>query len=124
MTMKVQVDLTHAVGGYVTAVRFTPDSGERRALVAWLKGKVFAHAIAQPGVLGAMAAENDANTAGAANRTGGVAAAEWLVLIEGSDAKATAAIARGAFKLAALKRFGVSKAPAIGSYQFLSGVER
>jgi hypothetical protein len=36
LTLRVQVDLAHGVGGAVAAVRFVPDPRERKALVTWL----------------------------------------------------------------------------------------
>ena len=36
MTLRVQVDLTHGVGGAVTTVRFVPDPRKRRLMTDWL----------------------------------------------------------------------------------------
>ena len=50
--------------------------------------------------------------------------AEWVVLLEGADPAATANAARALLKTAALKPFGVTKAPTIGAYRFLFGNAR
>ena len=50
--------------------------------------------------------------------------AEWVVLLEGADPAATASAARSLFKTAALKPFGVTQAPVIGTYRFLFGNAR
>ena len=47
--------------------------------------------------------------------------AEWVVLLEGSDAATVGAAARQSFKLAALRPFGVREAPVIASYRLLFG---
>ena len=49
---------------------------------------------------------------------------EWIVMIEGSDPKATDYAARQAFKLAALAKYGVTKAPTIATYRLLFGNQR
>src|SRR6201991_2085478 len=59
LTVRVPVDLAHGSGGAVAAVRFTPSPSNRRALVAWLRGTALPKAIARPGMVGAMASEND-----------------------------------------------------------------
>ena len=50
--------------------------------------------------------------------------AEWAALLEGTDPAATASAARALFKSAALKPFGVTKAPTVGTYRFLFGNAR
>src|SRR5690242_16822004 len=57
MTVRVQIDLTHGVGGAVTTVRFVPEPGRRRELLAWLRDTL-PRAIQRPGMLGAAATEN------------------------------------------------------------------
>src|SRR5258708_11169895 len=52
LTLRLQVDMTHGVGGVVAAVRFVPDPHERNALVAWLQENALPKAIARPGILG------------------------------------------------------------------------
>jgi len=128
LALRVRIDLVHGIGGIVTAVRFTPDPLKHRVLATWLKDKVLARAVLRPGVVGAAAMENDPDTANASlagnNRDRARALdAEWLVLIEGTDARATASAARAAFRLAVLRRFGVASAPVIGTYRLLSGVD-
>ena len=128
LALRVRVDLAHGIGGYMTAVRFMPDPRAHRALAAWLEEKALARAIARPGVVGASAGENDTDTANAPLREGSrdrvrAMDAEWLALLEGTDAKATAAAARAAFRLAELRRFGVAAKPTIGTYRLLCGVE-
>ena len=63
LTLRVQVDLAHGVGGAVAAVRFVPDPRERKALVDWLHETALPKAIARPGMVGALAAENDLEVA-------------------------------------------------------------
>jgi hypothetical protein len=65
MTLRVQVDLTHGIGGAIAAVKFAPDPRERKALVAWLHETALPKAIARPGMVGAAAAENDLEVANA-----------------------------------------------------------
>ena len=50
--------------------------------------------------------------------------AEWVVLLEGADAASVGTAARTLFTLAALKPFGVTAAPAIGTYRLLYGNQR
>jgi hypothetical protein len=129
MTLRVQVDLTHGVGGAVAAVKFAPDRRERRALVTWLRETALPTAIARPGLVGAAAAENDLEVANAPLRDKSMDhpradEAEWVVLLEGSDAGAVGAAARTTFTLASLKNFGVSVAPTIGTYRLLFSNQR
>jgi hypothetical protein len=129
LTLTVQVDMAHGAGGAVAAVRFVPDPRERRALVAWLKADVLPKVIARPGMVGAAAAENDLDVANAPLRDKSmdhprVEEAEWVVLLEGADARTVGAAARAAFKRSDLKDFGVSKAPVIGTYRYLFGNQR
>jgi hypothetical protein len=122
MTMRVQLDLAHGEGGGLTTVRFVPQPGLRRPLGAWLK-QILPSAIARPGMVGAAVLENDVEIADAPQQSGSMdrpkPEAEWLVMLEGADPAATASAARALFKTAALKPFGVSKAPVIGTYRFL-----
>ena len=129
MALRVQVDLSHGVGGAVAAVRFVPDPRERKALVAWLHETALPKAIARPGMLGAAAAENDLEVANAPLRDKSMdrpraEEIEWVVLMEGADAGAAGAAARATFKLVNLRNFGVSAAPTIGTYRLLFGNQR
>lgn len=129
LTLRIQVDLTHGVGGAVTCVRFVPDVRKRNALADWLERTVLPRAIARAGMLGACAAENDIDVANAPVQDKSMdhpkaLDAEWVVLLEGADPAATAAAARDGFKLSTLKRFGVTKAPVVGTYRLLYGNDR
>jgi hypothetical protein len=129
LTLRVQVDLTHGVGGAVAAVRFVPDPRERKALVAWLKETALPKAIARPGLVGAAAAENDLEVANAPLQDKSMdhpraLEAEWVVLLEGADAGAVGAAARTLFTPSRLKVFGVKAAPIVGTYRLLFGNQR
>jgi hypothetical protein len=126
LTLRVQVDMTHGVGGAVAAVRFVPDPHQRHALVAWLRDTALPKIIARPGMVGAAAMENDLEVANAPLRDKSMdhpraEEVEWLVLLEGMDAGTVGTAARSAFTLASLKKFGISVAPAIGTYRLLFG---
>ena len=80
-------------------------------------------------MVGAAAAENDLEVANAPLQAKSMDhpkadEAEWVVLLEGSDAGAVGAAARATFTLASLKNFGVSVAPTIGTYRLLFGNQR
>jgi hypothetical protein len=129
LTLRVQVDLAHGVGGAVAAVRFVPDPRERKALAAWLQETALPKAIARPGLVGAVAAENDLEVANAPLHDKSMDhpkadEAEWVVLLEGAEAGAVGAAARTTFTLAQLKDFGVAVAPTIGTYRLLFGNQR
>lgn len=129
LTLRVQVDMTHGVGGAITCVRFVPDPRERKPLVAWLQETSLPRAIARPGLVGAAVAENDLEVANAPVQAKSMDhpradEAEWIVLIEGADAASTAAAARTLFKLSSLKPFGVAVAPTIGTYRLLFGNQK
>jgi len=129
LTLRTQVDLTHGVGGAVAAVRFVPDPRERKPLVAWLQETVLPRIIARPGMLGAFAAETDLEVTNAPLQAKSMDhpradEAEWVVMLEGADAASVGAAARAHFKLAALKPFGVTVAPTIGTYRLLFGNQR
>ncbi len=129
LTLRIQVDLTHGVGGAVTCARFVPDPRKRNALAEWLERTALPKAIARVGMLGACAAENDIDVANAPVQDKSMdhpkaLDAEWVVLLEGADPAATAAAARDGFKLSTLKRFGVTKAPVVGTYRLLYGNDR
>ena len=129
LTLRIQVDLTHGVGGAVTCVRFVPDPRKRMALTEWLQKTALPKAIARNGMLGAFAAENDIDIANAPVQDKSMdhpkaLDAEWVVLLEGADPASTAAAARKTFKRTVLKRFGVDKAPTIATYRLLFGSER
>jgi hypothetical protein len=123
MTLRLQVDLTHGVGGALTCVRFEPDPRTRTPLIAWLKD-ILPRAVDMPGMVGAAAGENDLDVANAPAKKQGfeyprTLEAEWIVMLEAGEPAAGEAAARKLFKLAALKKFGVTKAPVVGSYRLL-----
>ena len=129
LTVRVQVDRAHGVGGAIAAVRFTPDPRSRKALVSWVSDTALPKAIARPGMVGAIAGENDLEVAHAPLQEKSMDhpradEAEWVVLLEGGDAGAVGAAARATFSLAKLKNFGVSVAPTIGTYRLLFGNQR
>ena len=129
MTLRMQLDLAHGVGGSLTTVRFAPDVARKHSLIAWLRDTALPQAIKQPGMVGAAAGENDLEVANAPIQDKSMdkpraEEPEWVVFLEGSDDKATAGAARQAFKLATLRKFGVSKAPIIGTYRLLFGNQR
>ncbi len=128
MTVRVRIDLAHGEGGALTTVRFTPQAAMARQLTDWLKDALPA-AIARAGMVGAAVVENDVDIANAPVAQSSMdhpraEEAEWVVLLEGSDPAATASAARSLFRTAALKPFGVAKAPAVGTYRFLFGNAR
>ncbi len=129
LALRVQVDLAHGVGGALAAVRFVPDPRQHKALAAWLKDEALPRAIARPGMVGAAAAENDLEVANAPLADKSMdhpraEEAEWVVLLEGADTDVVGAAARATFKRGALKAFGVSAAPTIGTYRLLFGNQR
>ena len=129
LTLRTQVDLTHGVGGVVASVRFVPDPRKRKSLVAWLQETVLPRIITRPGLLGAFAAETDLEVTNAPLQKKSMDhpkadEAEWVVMLEGADAASVGAAARAHFKLAALKPFGVTVAPTIGTYRLLFGNQR
>ena len=126
LTLRLQVDLTHGIGGALASVRFVPDPRRRKALATWLRQTALPRAIARPGLLGAAAVENDIEIANAPLQEKSMDhpkadEAEWVVLLEGADAASTGAAARAHFKLSTLKPFGVTVAPTIGTYRLLFG---
>lgn len=128
-TLRIQVDLTHGEGGAITCLRFAPDQLMRLPLIAWLRDEALPQAIARPGMLGAAAGENDLDIANAPAKAQGLdypraEEPEWIVLLESADAAAGEAAARAIFKLAALKKFGATKAAIAGSYRLLYGNSR
>jgi hypothetical protein len=128
MTVRIQIDLAHGIGGAVTTVRFVPDQARRRELLAWLRDTL-PRAIQRPGMLGAAAAENDLEIANAPVQQKSMDhpkadEIEWLILLEGAEMAATSAAARLLFKPAALKPFGVEASPVIGTYRLLYGNQR
>ena len=129
LTLRVHVDMTHGIGGVVAAVRFVPNPHERHALQAWLKEIALPEVVARPGMVGAAAAENDLDVANAPLRDRSMDhpradEVEWVVLLEGTEAGAASAAARSTFTLANLRKFGVSVAPAVGTYRLLFGNQR
>ena len=132
-TLRIQVDLTQGEGGALTCLRFAPDLHSRLPLIAWLRDVALPQAIARPGMLGAAAGENDLDIANAPAKAAATSwgsdyprpdEPEWVVLLESAEAAAGEAAARALFKLAALKKFGATKAPTIGSYRLLYGNSR
>lgn len=128
MAVRIAIDRMHGEGGALTTVRFVPDPAQRRRLLAWLE-QTLEQAAKRPGMAGAAAAENDLEVANAPMQSGSMDRpradqVEWVVMLEGADAKSTAAAARALFKSSALKPFGVAKPPVIGTYQFLFGNAR
>ncbi len=129
LTLRVQIDLTHGIGGAVTAIRFVPDPGRRRPLIEWLRDAALPRAIKRPGMLGAAVVENDLEIANAPIQEKSMDhpradEIEWVVLLEGAEAAATSAAARLLFKPSALKPFGVEAPPVIGTYRLLFGNQR
>jgi hypothetical protein len=129
MTLRMQVDRTHGIGGALAAIKFAPGSGHRRNLIEWLRDTAFPRIIKQPGMLGAAAGENDLEVANAPLRAKSMDnpkadEAEWVVLLEGGDAATVGAAARQSFKLATLRPFGVREAPVIGTYRLLFANQR
>ncbi len=129
LTLRIQADLTHGIGGAIACVRFTPDPRERKPLVAWLQETVLPRAIARPGMLGAFAAENDVETTNAPLQEKSMdhpraEEAEWVVILEGADAASVGVTARTLFKPGVLKPYGVSVAPTIGTYRLLFGNQK
>jgi hypothetical protein len=129
MTLRIQVDLTHGEGGSLTCVRFEPDMKTRVPLIAWLRDEALPKAIAMPGMVGGAAGENDLDIANAPAKKQGFEyprtdEAEWLVMLESGEPADGQAAAKKLFTLAALKKFGTTKAPVIGSYRLLFGHSR
>jgi hypothetical protein len=129
MTLRMQVDLAHGVGGALTVARFVPEPGRTRPLIDWLRDVALPKAIARPGMVGAAAGENDLEIANAPVKAKSMDqpradAIEWVILLEGSDATATASAARTLFKPSALRPFGVTAAPVVGTYRLLFGNDR
>ncbi|HJQ56247.1 MAG TPA: hypothetical protein VJ890_05040 [Vineibacter sp.] len=129
LTLRIRVDLAHGVGGAVSCVRFVPDSTKAARLVAWLKDEALPSAIRRPGMVGGFAGSNDLAVANAPGKAQGgtypvVDDAEWAVVLEGADARDTAAAAHAIFPRRALAAFGVIARPAIGSYRYLFGNDR
>lgn len=129
LTLRIQVDQTHGVGGGLAAVRFVPDPRRRRALVEWLSGQTLPKLIRRPGMIGACAGENDLEVAHAPLQDKSMdlpkaEEAEWVVLLEAADVATAGVSARLAFTPAQLRPFGVEAPPTIGTYRFLFGSQR
>jgi hypothetical protein len=129
LTVRVQVDLAHGVGGAVAAVRFVPSPRSRKALTEWLRDTALPKTVARSGMVGAVATENDLEVAHAPLQSKSMDhpkadEAEWVLLLEGADASTVGAAARATFRLATLRNFGVKAAPTIGTYQLLFGNQR
>ena len=106
-----------------------PDRRERHALLAWLEGTALPAIVARPGMVGAVALENDLEVANAPLRDKSMDhpranEVEWVVLLEGGEASAAGAAARSVFTMAKLAKFGVAAAPSIGTYRLLFGNQR
>lgn len=129
LTLRIQADQAHGVGGAIALVRFTPDPRQRRGLLAWLNETALPRAVARPGMVGGAAGENDVEVANAPLRDKSMdhpraEEAEWVVLLEGLDAGTVGAAARAVFTPTALRRFGVGTAAGIGTYRFLFGNQK
>lgn len=129
LTLRIQIDRTYGEGGAITAVRFVPEPAMRRRLLAWLNETALPKAIGRPGMLGVAVAENDLEIANAPLQSKSMDhpkadQVEWVVLLEGADPAATSSAARVLFKAAALKPFGVTQAPVVGTYRFQYGNAR
>jgi hypothetical protein len=129
LTLRIQADLTHGIGGALAIVRFVPDPRERHALLTWLRDTALPRAIARPGMLGAAAAENDVEVTNAPLQNQSMdhpraEDAEWVVLLEAAEAGTAGAAARSLFTLTQLRRFGVAAAPKIGTYRMLFAHQR
>ena len=105
LTLRVQVDLTHGVGGAVAAVRFVPDPRERKALVAGCTRRRCPRRSRGP----AWWARSPPRTISRSPMRPlqdksmdhpKADEAEWVVLLEGADAGTVGAAARAMFKLA------------------------
>ena len=129
LTLRMQVDQTHGIGGALACVRFVPDPRRRKALVEWLSTTALPGIVQRPGMLGAAAGENDLEVAHAPLQDKSMdhpraEEAEWVVLLEGADASAVGAAARSTFTAAKLRPFGVETAAVIGTYRLLFGNQR
>jgi hypothetical protein len=129
LTLRMQVDQTHGIGGALACVRFVPDPRRRKALVEWLSTTALPTVVQRPGMLGAAAGENDLEVAHAPLQNKSMdhpraEEAEWVALLEGADASAVGTAARSAFTTAKLRPFGVEAAPVIGTYRLLFGNQR
>lgn len=129
LTLRVQVDQTHGVGGAMAVVRFVPDPRRRKALVEWLATQALPKAIKRPGMLGACAGESDLEVANAPLQDKSMDhpkadEAEWAVLLEGTDVAAVGTAARLLFAPARLRPFGVEATPVVGTYRLLFGNQR
>ncbi|MBL0898424.1 MAG: hypothetical protein IBJ17_06975 [Reyranella sp.] len=129
LTLRMQVDQTHGIGGALAMVRFVPDPRRRKALVDWLSEHSLPKLIRRPGMIGACAGENDLEVAHAPLQDKSMdhpraEEAEWIVLLEAADVAAAGATARLAFTAARLRPFGVEAPPTVGTYRFLFGSQR
>jgi hypothetical protein len=129
LTLRIRVDAAHGIGGAVTCVRLVPDPRHTRRFIDWLKRSALPAAIAEPGMVGAIAGANDLAVANAPARAQGVgfpevAAVEWVVLVEGAEPRATSAAATTHLSPHALSEFGVTSPPIVGTYRFLFGNAR
>lgn len=129
LTLRIQVDHTHGVGGTIAMIRFVPDPRRRKALVEWLSGQALPKATKRPGMLGASAGENDLEVANAPLQDKSMdhpkaEEAEWVVMLEGADVAAVGSAARSLFTPSRLRHFGVEAAPVIGTYRLLFANQR
>ena len=98
LTLRVQVDMTHGIGGAVAPCASCPirTSASPGCLAA---RDALPRVIARPGLVGAAAAENDLDIANAPLRDKSMDhpradQIEWVVLLEGGEAGAVGAAAR------------------------------
>lgn len=128
LTLRIQIDLTHGIGGALTVVRFVPDPARRRELLAWLE-EALPRIVDRPGMLGAAVGENDLEIANAPAQQKSMdhpraIDAEWVVLLEGAETATTSAAARTLFKATAKRALGIQTPPAVGTYRLLYGNDR
>ena len=129
LTLRIQVDQTHGVGGALATVRFVPDPRRRKPLVDWLSTQALPKLIARPGVLGAAVGENDLEVMHAPLQDKSMDhpredESEWVALIEGADIAAVGAAARSLITQTSRKSFDIKAPPTIGTYRFLFGNQR
>jgi hypothetical protein len=87
------------LGRALLTVRFSPQPGSEERLEAWLAAELLPGLPSQKGLLAAQLLRNIASPAAAQTTEqklrGSDAAADWIVLVSGYDAKAVAAVAAG-----------------------------
>lgn len=114
-------------GGFALTVRLMPARGRRDALRGWLAERVLPELVERPGLVGAHLLEGDeaasrTETGEKAIRGQADAIADWVVLVEGYEAEAPAALWNGALSGAVLIEAGARPEPAAGLYQAVHSV--